>query len=241
MKKFIGMCMTAVLFTGLIFGNMSESTEKEVITIEEVQAVPDILKEPPIEKEKPRKIYTPVVTEHKAKESADYIWETLSKHSPNDIITAGIMGYFWRESNFRSDAVAGWHERNIGRGSDICIEFTSEVDAGLHDGSSREYFIEKVSVNYGGYGLGQWLSIGYLEHFYDFIRSRKGSIGDAELQCEFIFESMKQNEELWQMLLECETAAQAGRRIAIWYDGASWEGVNYISTLAHEFYKEYTE
>ena len=233
--------MTAVLFVGLIFGVCpAEAEELEATIIEEVEEAVPVIFEQLTEKEKAEERET-IVTICKDQESADYIWEKLSKHSPNDVITAGIMGYFWRESNFRSDAVAGWHTRNIGRDSDICVEFTSEVDGGLHDGSSKDYFVEKVSLNYGGYGLGQWLSLHYLEHFYDFIRERGGSIGDAELQCEFIFESMKQNEKLWEMLLECETAEQAGRRIAVWYDGASSIGVEYIASAAHMFYKEYCQ
>lgn len=249
MKKFIGMCLTVVLLVGIIFETYQiEVEEPKVIMIEEVKSVPDNNYIPEIvlkqiaEKEKTKsQQYEPIVTECKDEDSADYIWEELSKHSPSDEITAGVMGYFWRESGLRSDAVAGWNERNIGRERDICKEFTEIVDAGLHDGSSKDYFIEMVTIYYGGYGLGQWLSLGYLEHFYDFVQEREGSISDAAIQCEFIFASMQQNDELWEMLLECETAAQTGRRIAIWYDGASWEGVNYISTLAHEFYKEYAE
>ena len=235
------MCVTVLLLTTLLFSRCDVEAEDTVITIiEEAETIPEVILEEISEKEKTEP-YKPIVTECKDQDSANYIWNELSKLSPSDEITAGIMGYFWRESNFRSDAVAGWHIRNVGRERDICEEFTEIVDAGLHDGSSKDYFVEMVSVHYGGYGLGQWLSIHYLEHFYDFIREREGSISDASLQCEFIFVSMQQNEELWAMLLECETAAQTGRRIAIWYDGASWEGVNYISTCSHNFYKEYCE
>lgn len=242
MKKFIGVCALILFSVSMIFRIPIKNTEPEILVtiIEEAVVLSDISIEEPTENEE-TKPYKPVITKCKDEESADYIWNELSKYSPSDVITAGIMGYFWRESNFRSNAVAGWHVRNIGRERDICEEFTEIVDAGLHDGSSKEYFIEKVSVNYGGYGLGQWLSLGYLEHFYGFIRERGGSIGDAALQCEFIFESIKQNEELWQMLLECETAAQTGRRIGIWYDGATSEGIEYIASCAHKFYKDYNK
>ncbi len=243
MKKFIGLCMV-ILLLSIIFtkftNNTSAEPEEPIVTIiEETESVPEVIMEQISEKKKPE-TYQPVITDSE-EGSAVYIWNELSKHSPSDQITAGIMGYFWRESKFRSNAVAGWHIRNVGRDRDICEEFTEIVDSGLHNGSTKQLFVETVSVHYGGYGLGQWLSPGYLEHFYAFVQEKNGSIGDAAIQCEFIFESLQRNEELWHMLLECETAAETGRLIAIWYDGASWEGVSYISELAHDFYQEFVK
>lgn len=181
--------------------------------------------------------YEPVYTEVKTKESADLIWEELSKYTPNDMITAGIMGYFFRESGFRSDAIGGYIYFNLGRETDICQEFTETVDKGLHDRSSWDYYEHMISDIHGGYGLGQWLSPNYLEHFYEFIREREGSIGDARLQCEFVVESMKRNEKLWAMLLEDKTAADCGRHIGIFYDGTSMHDL--IADYANEFYEEY--
>ena len=133
--------------------------------------------------------YEPVYTKVHEEESETYIWQELSKYSPNDQITAGIMGYFWKESRMKSNAVAGWDVRNHWKGQeiDICEEFTQEVDSGLKSGNTKDYFIEMVTIHYGGYGLGQWVSPDYLDDLYEFVREKGGSIGDANLQCEFIF------------------------------------------------------
>ena len=64
------------------------------------------------------------------------------------------MGYFWRESKFRSDAVAGWPTNLAAYGKDYCIIVTTKVDEGLSDGSSRKYFINTIHNKFGGYGLG---------------------------------------------------------------------------------------
>ena len=123
-----------------------------------------------------------VATDYKAEWSEELIWEELSQYSPSDAITAGIMGYFFRESQMKSDAIAGWPQRNHAKDvTDICSEFVEKIDSGLKDGSTRDEFIEKVNVNFGGFGLGQWSDITYLEHFYDFIQKHEGSIGDATL------------------------------------------------------------
>ena len=64
------------------------------------------------------------------------------------------MGYFWRESKFRSDAVAGWPTNLAAYGKDYCIIVTTQVNEGLSDGSSRKYFIDTIHNKFGGYGLG---------------------------------------------------------------------------------------
>ena len=181
-----------------------------------------------------------VATEYKAEWSEEFIWEELSKYSPNDKITAGIMGYFLRESQMRSDAVAGYTVRNLAKDvDDICVDFVETIDAGLEDGSTKDEFIELVNVHYGGFGLGQWSNVTYLEHFYDFVQDKGGSIADAEIQCEFIFESFRVNDELWNALLECNTALQCGRRIGYLYDGTGELGSETIASMADIYYRRF--
>lgn len=181
----------------------------------------------------------PVVTEHKEDWSADFLWKELSKYSPNDKITAGVMGYFWRESFFRSDAIAGWPWFDIIEHSNSSLDFTLKVDEGLKDRSSYDYYIHQIRNVYGGYGLGQWLSPNYLNHYYDFICEKEGSIGDARLQCEFIFLSLQRNEKLWDMLLEDKTAYDCGLHIGTLYDGTDMASV--IGTYADQFYRRYAD
>ena len=180
----------------------------------------------------------PIITEHKSEESADFLWKELSKYSPNDKITAGVMGYFWRESFFRSDAIAGWPWFDLIENSNSSLDFTIKVDEGLKDRSSYDYFFHQIQNVYGGYGLGQWLSPNYLKHFYEFVREKEGSIGDARLQCEFIFESLQRNEKLWDMLMEDETAFDCGLHIGTLYDGTNMAGT--IGTYADQFYTKYS-
>ena len=77
-----------------------------------------------------------------------------------------MLSYFWRESQYRSDAVAGWASSLHGYGIDLCEKVTEKTDKGLADGSSRNYFV-KACQKYGGYGLGQWQSKRKVEALYD--------------------------------------------------------------------------
>lgn len=182
------------------------------------------------------------VTEYKSDEDERFLWEELSKYSPSDEITAGIMGYFMRESQLKSDAVHDWNRWNHAKGvTDSCREFVEEIDAGLEDGSSKDIFFYKVQHVFGGFGLGQWYGDEYLEHFYSFVRDRGGSIADAELQCEFIFESLQHNEELWNDITQSNDPFHIGRIIGYAYDGTGELGAETIASYSRMFYKEYAK
>lgn len=155
------------------------------------------------------------------------IWSYLQELCPTEEITAGIMGWFYRESRLKSDAVAGWDVREKG----ICESFAEEVDNGM----PKDEFIERVQA-FGGFGLGQWVSHNYVGTLYDYIKKHDCSIADASAQCAFAVESLLENGLLWSELLECTTAIQCGRRIGLMYDGTSAEGAEAIAGFADYYY-----
>ena len=181
-----------------------------------------------------------VVTEYKSEESEQYLWDTLSKYSPSDTITAGILAMFWRESFYRSDATAHWATVLKNAWYDQAADFTATIDAGLADGSTKELFIEKVHYAIGGYGLSMWYSAKLLDQFYDFAQEWGTSISDAEMQCAFAVESMKGYEDLWEELQTIKDPALAGARIGLLYDGSS-SGYGYIGSQAKILYEKYSE
>jgi len=188
-------------------------------------------------------LITPASAEHrtKYKDKTDeaWLWTELSKHSPSDFVTAGVLAYFWRESQYRSDSIAGWATIQREQDWDICRTVRRKTDKGLSDGSSRSYFYSIV-WECGGYGLGQWYSAGYLKDLYRYARKWGTSIGDAEMQCSFVFHSMKQNKKLWRRLKKCKDAEMAGRLIAIYYDGSS-DAAPYMGRVAKKLYDKYKE
>ena len=179
------------------------------------------------------------VTEYKSEESEAFLWDSLSKYSPSKELTAAILGFFWRESFFRSDAVANWPENNI-KGQDISLDFTALIDAGLADGSTKEYFIQQ-SQNYGGYGLGQWYSTLYLDALYDFAQDWGTSIADAEMQCAFTIWSIENQQQKHLSILEDYSSLYVN---SMWmgyiYDGST-TAADTIYAKAEEFNKNYKE
>lgn len=165
----------------------------------------------------------------KAYGNENEIWTILTELTPTEEIAAGIMGFFFRESRLKADAVAGWDARPEG----TCEDFIKAVD----DGMTKEECIRQVQ-DFGGYGLGQWHSRDYLESLYDYVKEQGVSIADVRGQCEFAVLSMQENETLWNELLDCETAIQCGRRIGMLYDGTTAEGAEAIAGFAEYYYKE---
>ena len=177
------------------------------------------------------------ITERKSKSDEAWLWNELSEHSPSDYVTAGVLAYFWRESQYQSDAVSGAATMMAQNGWDLCGWVRKKTDKGLKDGSSRDFFLRAVR-ECGGYGLGQWHSLGYLRDLYDFAAEKEASIASAEMQCEFVFHSLKQKKRLWKRLKRCKDAERAGRLIAVFYDG-SQDGADYMGAKAARLYEKY--
>lgn len=179
------------------------------------------------------------VTQYKSEESEKFIWNSLKKYTSNDRIAAGIMGMYYRESQFRSDAIVGWSVLDAALGGDSSQEFTKEVDVGLLDGSTREYFIEECHYHIGGYGLNQLYSIKTLENFYDFAQKWSTSISDAEMQCAFTVWDMENNfPELWELINSTTDLELIGKNIAVLYDGTT-TGNGVIASYAKLYYDKY--
>lgn len=176
------------------------------------------------------------ITERKSKADEAWLWTELEKHSPSDYVTAGVLAYFWRESQYQSDAVSGAATIRAEQGWDLCRWVRRKTDKGLEDGSSRQWFVKTVR-ECGGYGLGQWHSVGYLRDLYRYARKQGTSIADAEMQCGFVFHSLKQDKKLWRRLKKCKDAEKAGRLIAVLYDGS--DSYEYMGQKAARLYEKY--
>ena len=178
------------------------------------------------------------VTKYKDAESEDFLWEILHEECPNDYVAAGILGYFWRESFYRSDAVVNWHMEKAATGNDPCAAFTEQLDQ-----ADRKEFIRLVQAS-GGYGLGQWWAESHLRALYDFCKGygRGGSVSfaDAAMQCRFTIHMCTSDPKVWETLQNAQNALEAGKIIASLHDGTS-TGIETIGAVAERIYKERCE
>ena len=166
----------------------------------------------PTEEEKKEPVFT---TDDDIDASADQIRTYLEQYTDNENLICAILGMFLKESRFFSYRVA--HQRANS------MDWTLSIDAGLSDGSTREYFIEYTKYTSGGYGLAMWSSIAYLEELYDFAQEWGTSIGDAEMQSAFVVYDLKNNyPDLYNSACSAKNAYQAGLIIGQFYERTSY-------------------
>ena len=183
-----------------------------------------------------------LVTECRCEVSEKFIWDYLLERLDNERLVAAIMGYFWRESGLKSNAIPRWFNTDSYYGGDCSADYTAIIDAGLQDGSTKELFLNKDNTRCGGYGLGQWFQQHYLEELYNLAQRCNTSIGDVQIQLDFMIWSLQhQTPNLWKDFQEHPnySAFQFGRRIGYFYDGAGEAGVAVIESQANEYYKKY--
>lgn len=164
-------------------------------------------------------------------QAADLIWECLVEQTNDEQISAAIMGYFRRESGYRSNSITGWYLTK----QPVCEEFTESLY-----GLDEEEFIKHIQGK-GGYGLGGWYSIHHLRNFYRYFNRYGYDYDDLEAQCKFVIWGIKQQNDLWEELRDARDAETAGRILAWKYDGASEISCGVIGSYAKMIYKERTE
>ena len=107
----------------------------------------------------------------------------LHKLEGNEYGVAGLMGNLEAESNLRSNNLQNSFEKSDKLNMDD-NEYTAAVDNGIyanfiHDGA--------------GYGLAQWTHWSRKEWLYNYSQESKKSIGDYEMQMEFLWKELSRD------------------------------------------------
>lgn len=164
-------------------------------------------------------------------------WDYINSKSPNEYVTAVLMGIIYRESQFRSNAVAGWY-MNIHY--DLSGEFTKQVDEGLWDSSSLEHFIQDARYVYGGYGLIQWCMPKTLTKLYLWMKDRDTTIADIKEQINFTFWDLQENHwKTWDAIVNAPDLYTVNWWLTTYYEGTASGEVTYYYTM--KYYHRYAK
>lgn len=226
------LCITAIIIINILF-----CLTADAVMISQKDFIQEI-------KERGLVFDEVVITECMTEESEKFLWNTLMHYlDGNELITAGIMGYFRREGGLKSNALQKWQERNAIEKRDCCTWYTEEIDKGLKDGSTKEVFLKDNNENlrrYGGYGLGQWFAQEYLDALYEFAQEWDTTLGDAEMQCAFMIWSLQnQRTPVWEEIKNEKNIYTVGRKIGYLYDGANGDSADIIMCYSVEYYEKY--
>ena len=106
------------------------------------------------------------------------IWNFFKNKGLNDYAIAGIMGNLYAESGLISNNLQNNFEKSLKMSDE---EYTTAVDNGKY----KNFVKDKA-----GYGLAQWTYWSRKEALLNYAKQSKRSIGDIEMQCEFLWNEL---------------------------------------------------
>ena len=127
------------------------------------------------------------------------IWDFFKEKGLNDYAIAGIMGNLYAESGLIPTNLQNNFESTLGMSDD---EYTQKVDSG-------EYGKEDFMYDSAGYGIAQWTYYARKAALYTFAKSRGVSIGDLDMQLEFLWSELEEHSALLAELKKAQSVREA--------------------------------
>ena len=165
--------------------------------------------------------------------SEEIIWNYLYERIGNPYGTAGLMGNLYAESTLHSNNLQNSYERKLGMTDD---EYTDAVDSGAYDNFVRDA---------AGYGLAQWTFWSRKEALLKFARQRGVSIGDLEMQLDYLwYELSEKYPPLAKGLREAASVREASDLILLKYERPANQGEEAQkrrASFGQRYYEKYAE
>lgn len=135
------------------------------------------------------------------------MYNLLMEYMDNRIGVCALLGNIKAESNFNPKNLQNSANKKLGMTDD---EYTDAVDCGAYC---------KFADDNAGYGLVQWTYPTRKKQLYNFAKSVKKSIGDAEMQLLFMIGEIKNHYTgLWDKLINAYDLADATVQVMIDYE-----------------------
>lgn len=108
------------------------------------------------------------------------IWNYFKSHGLNDFGIAGLMGNLYAESGLNPKNLQQTYERKLGYSDD---SYTDAVDHGIYTNFVKDS---------AGYGIAQWTFWSRKQALFSFAKSREKSIGDLNMQLDFLMKELRE-------------------------------------------------
>lgn len=115
------------------------------------------------------------------KNNEEKIWNYLRGKGLSDFGVAGLMGNLYAESALQPNNLQNTYEKKLGYTDD---EYVKAVDSGAYSN-----FVHDSA----GFGLAQWTFWSRKQGLYDFAKSNSKSIGDLEMQLDYLYKELSEN------------------------------------------------
>lgn len=120
----------------------------------------------------------------------EQMWNFFMEGVGNAYGVAALMGHLSAESGLNSKNLENLCEKRLKKaGKPYCTDelYTAAVDSGQ---IGREEFLHPLPGKQYGYGIAQWTSVGRKAGLYDLAKSRGVSIGNLEMQLDFVMQEL---------------------------------------------------
>lgn len=138
--------------------------------------------------------------------NAKRIWDFLQSMIGNAYGTAGLMGNLYAESGLNPCNLQNSYEKKLGMDNDT---YTEAVD----DGSYADFVKDSA-----GYGLAQWTYWSRKQNLLNFARERGTSIGDLEMQLEFLKQELGGYKSVMKTLTGASSVREASDAVLTKYE-----------------------
>lgn len=154
--------------------------------------------------------------------SAETIYKELVSAGMTPEGACGMLGNMYAESTLRAD------NAQDSMTSMADAEYTAAVDNGTYDSFTGDGV---------GYGLCQWTFYSRKAALLAFAKNRGTSVGDEEMQAEFVIKELKNDyPALWTYLCSTTDIGEAADRVCREYEKPAVNNTEYRGSKAREYY-----
>ena len=134
------------------------------------------------------------------------IYDKLMSAINNEYGVCGLMGNLYAESGLRSNNLQNTSEKKLDLSD---TEYTAKVD----DGSYTNFVHDSA-----GYGLAQWTYWSRKQNLLDYARKVCKSIGDEDMQVDFLINEIKGYKTTWNALVNAKSIKDASDAVLTQYE-----------------------
>lgn len=158
------------------------------------------------------------------------VWSFLKSRGLSDCGVAGLMGNLKAESGINPRNVQNSYESRVGNDD----EYTASVD----NGTCKDFVHDAA-----GYGIAQWTYHSRKENLLAFAKAKGTSIGDLDMQLEFLCKELCENYPgVWSCLSNASSIMEASNSVLMEYERPANQGEsvqNQRASYGQEFYNQF--
>ena len=136
------------------------------------------------------------------------IWDYFKAKGLNDFGIAGLMGNLYAESGLKPTNLQNTYEKKLGYTD---AEYTAAVDQGKYANFVKDS---------AGYGLAQWTYWSRKQNLLDFAQSKNKSIGDLNMQLDFLYKELSEGykNSVLKVLCEAKSVLEASNSVLLKFE-----------------------